>query len=85
MIGVWHPITIQLIHDFVFLQELTKSRFFDFQHLADEAFKDFKNMRLKRKLKADDYLALSIQTVANPFHMGKPELLKALFPCSGWN
>ncbi|MEY4063883.1 MAG: hypothetical protein RIR26_91 [Pseudomonadota bacterium] len=59
--------------------------FFDFQNLADEAFKDFKSMRIKRKLKADDYLALSIQTVANPFHMGKPELLKTLFPCSGWN
>lgn len=59
--------------------------FFDFQNLSDEAFKDFKNMRLKRKLKVEDYLALSIQTVANPFHMGKPELLKTLFPCSGWN
>lgn len=59
--------------------------FFDFQNLSDEAFKDFKNMRNKRKLKADDYLALSMRTVANPFHMGRPEVLKALFPCSGWN
>lgn len=59
--------------------------FFDFQNLADEAFKDFKNMRVERKLKPDDYLALSMRTVANPFHMGKPEVLKALFPCSGWN
>lgn len=59
--------------------------FFDFQNLADEAFKEFKSMRAERKLKSDDYLALSMRTVANPFHMGKPELLKALFPCSGWN
>lgn len=59
--------------------------FFDFQNLSDEAFKDFKDMRSQRKLKQDDYLALSIRTVANPFHMGKPEVLKALFPCSGWN
>lgn len=59
--------------------------FFDFQNLSDEAFKDFKAMRSKRNLKSDDYLALSIRTVANPFHMGKPEVLKALFPCSGWN
>jgi len=59
--------------------------FFDFQNLADEAFKDFKERRAKRKLKPDEYLALSMRTVANPFHMGKPEVLKALFPCSGWN
>ena len=59
--------------------------FFDFQNLSDEAFKDFKNMRAKRNLKQDDYLALSMRTVANPFHMGKTEILKSLFPCSGWN
>lgn len=59
--------------------------FFDFQNLADESFKDFKTMRSKRNLKADEYLALSYRTVANPFHMGKPEVLRALFPCSGWN
>jgi hypothetical protein len=59
--------------------------FFDFQNLSDESFKDFKNMRSARKLKQDEYLASSIRTVANPFHMGKPEVLKTLFPCSGWN
>lgn len=59
--------------------------FFDFQNLSDEAFKDFKSIRAKRNLKPEDYLALSIRTVANPFHMGKPEVLKSLFPCSGWN
>ncbi len=59
--------------------------FFDFQNLADEAFKNFKELRSNRKLKAEEYLALSMRTVANPFHMGKPEVLKALFPCSGWN
>lgn len=59
--------------------------FFDFQNLSDEAFKEYKSMRTQRNLKSDEYLALSMRTVANPFHMGKPEVLKALFPCSGWN
>ncbi|NBX18851.1 MAG: hypothetical protein EBR09_15975 [Proteobacteria bacterium] len=59
--------------------------FFDFQNLTDEAFKNYKTLRSERGLKADDYLAVSMRTVANPFHMGKPEVLAALFPCSGWN
>ena len=59
--------------------------FFDFQNLSDEAFKDYLKIRAERKLKQDEYLALSFRTVSNPFYMGKPEVLKALFPCSGWN
>jgi hypothetical protein len=59
--------------------------FFDFQNLSDEAFKNYQSLRAQRRLKPVDYLALSIRTVANPFHMGKPEILGALFPCSGWN
>lgn len=59
--------------------------FFDFQNLADEAFKDHLKIRSERKLKQDDYLGLSFRTVSNPFYIGRPEVLKALFPCSGWN
>ena len=59
--------------------------FFDFQNLSDEAFKNYLKIRAERKLKQDEYLALSFRTVSNPFFMGKPEVLKALFPCSGWN
>ena len=59
--------------------------FFDFQNLADEAFKDHVKIRSERKLKQDDYLGLSFRTVSNPFYIGRPEILKALFPCSGWN
>lgn len=59
--------------------------FFDFQNLSDEAFKNYLKIRSERKLKQDEYLALSFRTVSNPFFMGKPEVLKALFPCSGWN
>lgn len=59
--------------------------FFDFQNLSDEAFKDYLKIRADRKLKQDEYLALSFRTVSNPFFMGKPEVLKTLFPCSGWN
>ncbi len=59
--------------------------FFDFQNLSDEAFKNYLKIRADRKLKQDEYLALSFRTVSNPFFMGKPEVLKTLFPCSGWN
>jgi len=59
--------------------------FFDFQNLADEAFKDFQKLQPLFGNPPPGFLASSMNVASNPMFMGKTQVLNVFFNTLGWH
>ncbi len=59
--------------------------YFDFQNLADEAFKDSAKLQAQFGNPKPGFLAFSMHVASNPMYMGRANVLNTFFKTLGWH